>query len=408
MKNEFKIPVYRQGEVEAVLAKLKKKGARFGVAPLTFTWGEPFAENYNDGTNEDPRWKKRVFVNLVVEGEPPRVAGFTFIARIEFAEAGVLVQTVPGNMVPEKFWNTTAFCEHCKTKRYRKDVFVVRNEAGEHMQVGRQCLQDFLGNDPAMVLRSFQWLRSVNEALDEEKWGWGMGAFNNPIYEPLELLTKTSAVIKRYGWLSKSAAKEGETPTASIVQWEDGTDDQKKAWKKEILPLINEADEKLARETLVWVSGLDANNEYLHNLKIILGAKFIYQYRHIGLAVSAISAYLKTHAREAELNEKWKLNQKSEWQGSEGQRLRNIKAKLEVAIMLQASQWGQPVLYKFRDESGNLLVVMTTAELGVSLNQEVLLTGTVKRHNEYKGVKETQLSRVAVADLPKVQQPSML
>ena len=406
MKTEFKIPLHRQAEAEAAIAKLQKKGAKFGVSPLTFSWGEPFAEMVNYGTQEQPEWRKRVYVKLEVEGQPPRVAGFTFIARIEFAEAGVLVQTVPGNMVPEKFWNTTAYCEHCKTKRYRKDVFVVRNEAGEHMQVGRQCLQDFLGNDPAVVLRSFQWLRSVGEELNEERWGFGSGSF--PIYEPLELLTKASAVIKRYGWLSKSAAREHEIPTASIVGWEDGTLEQKKEWKREIVPIMNEADEKLAAEVLAWVRGLEPNNEYLHNLKIVLGAKFIYQWRHVGLAVSAIAAYLKAQAREAELNEKWKLNKKSEWQGEVGKRLRNIKIKLEAAITLPETQWGQSILFKFRDENGNLYTTMTQAELGLSINEEAMLTGTVKDHREYKGTKETLLSRVAVTEVPKVQQPSML
>ena len=40
MQNEFKLLAERKGEVEAALQKLVKKGKRFGVVHVTWSWGE--------------------------------------------------------------------------------------------------------------------------------------------------------------------------------------------------------------------------------------------------------------------------------------------------------------------------------------------------------------------------------
>lgn len=50
-------------------------------------------------------------------------------------------------------------------------------------------------------------------------------------------------------------------------------------------------------------------------------------------------------------------------------------------------------LHKFVDEAGNVFVWKTTLFLDLNRNQEVIIKGTIKGHDEYEGVKQTVLTR---------------
>lgn len=400
MQTEFKMLAERKSEVDAALDKLLKKAKRFDTVPLTFAWGPVFMEKKLVGNPEFPDVEIIPYQMLTVEGEPPRVGGWTFIARVEFEEAGILVQTVPGEHVPPKYFETNNQCEHCNKVRARKDVFVVRNEAGAHMQVGRQCLQDFLGNDPENVLRKFQWYKTFRDMLEQEM----RNAPLNFAYDPVQLLTDTATCVRLFGWVSKGMAQQeaersGREMEATVtkVRCRTSRDPQDVKWfKAEVQPFQNEGDKTLAEETIAWARALTSDNEYLHNLNVILSAEVVYQPKHLGLAVSAVSAFLREKQRTAELNLKYEKDKTSVHVGQVGERLRKIPVRMEAAIGLPPTEWGESTLFKFRDEAGNLYSVITQSSFDIGVEQAGLLTGTVKKHNVYKGVNETQLSRCVV------------
>jgi len=398
MQHEYKIPAERKFEVDASVAKLVKKANRFGVVPISWKWGEEFVEHKKwldeNGWSREADFAYRM---LSFEGEPAKVGGYSFIARVEFEGGGCIVQTVPGEHVPPQYLNTDSHCDHCNSKRYRKDVFIVRSESGDHKQVGRQCLQDFLGNDPKQILSRFQFERQLGDMLDEEGRYFERQTF---AYFALPLLTDAATCIRLFGWVSKGMANNREdlTPTISLVRCKDSWDyKDRKWWEEKVQPFQNEGDAKLADETIAWAKALKSDNEYLHNLSVIFNAEYISQPKYLGLAVSAVSAFLREKQRAEELNMKKDLNKKSEYQGEIKQRLRDIPVRMEAAIGLPPTEWGTSTLYKFRDEAGNVYSVITQANFEIGVLEAGFLTGTVKKHKEYNGTKETQLSRCVVA-----------
>jgi hypothetical protein len=50
-------------------------------------------------------------------------------------------------------------------------------------------------------------------------------------------------------------------------------------------------------------------------------------------------------------------------------------------------------MIKFEDENGNILVWFTTTNPQKEIGSTITVTGTVKRHSEYKGTKQTELTR---------------
>ena len=88
----------------------------------------------------------------------------------------------------------------------------------------------------------------------------------------------------------------------------------------------------------------------------------------------------------------------SEHMGVVGERLREIKATF-VACRGFSGQYGWTNIYHFKVGENVLNWFTKTEKEGLEPGQEVLLTGTVKKHDEYQGVKVTHLTRCIVKAL---------
>lgn len=333
-----------------------------------------------------------------VDGQQPKLAGWSLAARLErLATDERMVRNVPGVEIPARFRDTGYTCEHCNAARDRKDCFVVVNEAGEFKQVGASCLKDFLGHNPAAMLKFFSNFGGMCDEFGE--WiATGMRLPN--VIDTLEVLQYAAAAIRVHGWVSRKAAdayyekSDGQNsllPTSRIVHAciSPGTENDHRT-RKALKP--TEADEKLAAETLAWVRGWeDTKSDYELNLKIALKHD-VMDPRTIAIAVSAPASMLRYLSREAELGMKRKEAANSNWRGELKERLHGIQAKISF-VKHGASDFGSTTLIKFVADNGDILTWFASGHHQVKPGDAVILTGTVKRHTEYNGAKETQLSR---------------
>lgn len=87
----------------------------------------------------------------------------------------------------------------------------------------------------------------------------------------------------------------------------------------------------------------------------------------------------------------------SEFVGEVKERLRDIKVTYVSSREIQ-TQFGISILYNFK--MGDNILVWFCSGKGIDPDieegEEVLLTGTVKKHEEYNGIKQTQLNRCVV------------
>lgn len=83
-----------------------------------------------------------------------------------------------------------------------------------------------------------------------------------------------------------------------------------------------------------------------------------------------------------------------EFVGEIGQRLRNMTAIYQSTRGF-TGQYGWTNIHTFQIGE-DVLVWFTTVDLDLEIGQTVNLTGTVKKHEEFRGVKTTQLSRCLV------------
>ena len=85
----------------------------------------------------------------------------------------------------------------------------------------------------------------------------------------------------------------------------------------------------------------------------------------------------------------------SEWIFEEKERFYDYAVVLK-SVRGMETRFGYTQLVKFEDANGNILQWWTAVEIKAEVDDQVLLTGTVKAHDEYKGVKSTTVTRCKI------------
>jgi hypothetical protein len=386
MDNVITILSFRLPEAAKALKKLAAKAERYGCPTIMWSVGSPRREDRRDAGGH----KVTVMVTDLTFStlEAPKVGDYKFIARLERTGAGTIIDSIPGEVLPERFRHAGGQCDHCRTDRPRKDLFVVQAPDGALVQVGRTCLRDFMGTDtPASVAARFRFLREAVEWSDE--WSLGSG----PVADSAaELLAVTAAAIRLWGWVPKSAPESAGTPTASRISvWfylppgnaRDDLDALKAA--------ISDADWAEAAATMEWVHSNVDDSEYMHNLRVVLSSGVVEPKRR-GYACSAVAAHQRALGRLELKRREREVSADSKHVGVVGERLRG----LELTVLSNrgfSSQFGDSVLYKMRDDAGNVFTWFKSGDGIMDVGNTYILDATVKAHTSYEGVLETQLTR---------------
>ena len=156
---------------------MNRRAARLGCEPTVLKIvGEYDVERKREGTKI--KYLAHYF-QVEVTGQTPKLNGWQLMAAIEMQPSGEnMVRCVPGQTVPESYRTTDTHCDHCKSIRFRKEVFILRHDDGHFAQVGRSCIADFLGNvSVEHILGRAEWDFALNtelkEAGDEDlRWPW--------------------------------------------------------------------------------------------------------------------------------------------------------------------------------------------------------------------------------------------
>ncbi len=132
-------------------------------------------------------------------------------------------------------------------------------------------------------------------------------------------------------------------------------------------------------------------NDYLYNLTVVFSGETV-DGRAAGLAASAVQAYLREVGRLAESARA--SAQPSNHVGEEGKRM-----EFDVtvtAVISRDNEWGTTHITKMITKEGNVLTWFKSNGEPLEIGAELRISGTVKSHGEFKGVKQTIVSRCTV------------
>lgn len=415
-------------------AKFKVQPAQLRIGATHKVRKTSVPDNWTDKHYEEvfgqPATEEAVEVSIDAP-EPFRVSGWNFAATLSYTPEGhVLIRRVPGfpTDIPREFRQSTPVrCDHCTFVRNRKECFVLQHDTGKWQQVGRSCLKDFLGHDPATILKAFDAIWQLAKAVadpdsDEGQGFWG-GVGSVP--ERLdEFLTVVAALIRQYGWVPRSAAGEGRRATADL------------AWGFLIHPKTrtemiaegfeldrNGMDSATAQKALEWARALPGNTDFEHNLKVIAGSEHLGS-RNAGFAAAIVSSYLRSQ-EQLRLQERKKATYPpSKHWGEKGQRI-SFTGHIESWRTFN-SQYGARHMIKWiatgtgPDEPppGTILVWWAS---GATVDKQpagdlvvgaeggtYTVVAAIKGHTSFRGEDQTEITRATVykaGEAPKPKPP---
>ena len=352
---------------------------------------------------------ERVYFHVEITGPAPVLAGYEFVATLQHENAGTILRTVPGAEVVagelDRFRNVKPHCEHCKVRRYRRDSFVVRNvETREVVQVGRNCLGRYIGGgaSPESVGKLAELLISARALCDSD--GYGDFGGGEMLASLPRFLMYVATSTRLDGWVSRTAARNYDKTATVDRVWRlmfPGKSSADRQRSREFRAEITGADRDLAIKAFVEFSAFvysgDCMSDYEHNLRVSLASAFVTG-RRAGIAGSLIAWYERRTGRAAERKARADAERAaratSEYVGTVKER---SDYRLTVTRVIDCeSDYGVSHGHFFTDERGNVFVWWTGSKrLETGLTYDV--KGTVKKHDEYKGVKQTTLTRCKVA-----------
>lgn len=354
-------------------------------------------------------------IDVEITSARPALAGWDFLACVEPLEGGNLIRQVPGASIADGElapWRTGALrCDHCGTIRRRTETFVVRADgsdpaipAGTYKQVGRNCLEAFLGGkSAASIVAMLGWPEIVRGAAGEEDEGGGWFSSAPKIHDPLTFLSWVCGVIREDGWLSRSAARDDGTRLSTSDQalylmaepWGNGETVAKWHQARERYEPGTEGLER-ATTALAWARELNPTSDYERNL-VLVARQPTLKPAHAGILASLITAHTRALGREVERKRRDEKNaaQPSAHVGEVGQRI-DLELTVERVIETE-SDFGALNILVMRDVNNNQFVWKTGAA-SAKPGEQLKLRATVKRHGEFRGEKQTDLTRGAIFD----------
>lgn len=322
----FYIPVDNFQKFEAKIAAISRRAVRFGGEEIT-------ACVIGRATRQDPKGLDYDVYEVLLTADPPRVAGWTFVARLDHSnDTGNIIRKVPYTVpledvpgfrsktpeereialqnaakricVPVEYRTVAPNCQHCNVRRQRRDTFLLREDTtGRFMQVGSTCLVDFFdGQDPTKAAKMAEFLGyavEVGRGFENDLPDRGM--IDRRFVVLSDYLAHAAFNVRKNGWVSGGEAyraeKEGRT---DVVSTRERADNDYFDRKRPAALDPTDEDRATAEAALEWARTLKGVSDYEHAVLVIANAEMI-EPRNTGIAASIVGVYVKNRARaEAE------------------------------------------------------------------------------------------------------------
>ena len=317
-----------------------------------------------------------------------------------------------GFIVPSKYFTVNpCTCDYCKTNRKRnKTYLVVNRETGEWKQLGKECLKLFVTGIDVDAIATFEsFIKDAEDAANPgDEFFYNRRARFVEVQRALEL---AQAATKMFGFVATrdNAGNYNVFSTKNIVQVKllkemgcpsdllniDSSDREKinlAVAKLTVYSTYAENDISndiiALRETVTELP----DEPYYNNLKTVLANEYV-PLDKLGLLVSTPKAISRYYEFKKMQEEKEKLAKSSNYIGEVGEKISvNFVSGREVACC--ETQFGLLHIYEFKDANGNTVVWKSGS--GKDIPESGTVTGTVKSHEEYDGIKQTVILRAKI------------
>lgn len=356
---------------------ISKKCAANGI-PFTFIAGEPYKKVVSI--------KRTSYVFMVVDVEVEcffKHNGWSVLGCVTRTN-GITQCYFDDPSLLRQYKDTDFNCDHCHKRVRRNSVVVLEHEDGRRVVVGTSCVKEFTcGLDGELVLEKAKFSDYLYSLLfDSDKFdpdkeysisSWGLACL-----DILPILSCAFYYCRTYGYYGKDCPYD-KVPTKFLVHhnWRDNK--------------FEPEDENNAHDALQWIKDMSEDeylkNTYLFNIRQIVDAEYCTA-DHIGLISSIPVAYNKSKISRIEKKNK----KESTFVGELGDKI-TVSVVMKNSIPYD-SIYGGGYIHLFIDAEGNTFKWSTQKCLrDVAVGDPLEISGIIKDHDEYRGEKQTVLTR---------------
>lgn len=377
--------------LEKKLAMIGNKCRRYGCEFHYERVGEVFKDV------EDEHGRKHIAKFILVKAEGTAVVnGWEFVASVEHTENGNIIKGTGNIEVPERYYVSGPVCEHCHSNRYRKYTYIVRNSrTGEFRQVGKSCLRDFTHGMSAEAITQYLSLFDTMVQGQAPEPGYAVEDY----LDRDEYLAYVVETIRCFGYV-KSGEEQQSTAYRALDYYDSARGNVNREYTKCLLEEMDRSGfdvhsgkvSAYVKDALDWIGRQQGHTNYIHNLKTACGLEYVSR-RNVGLLASLFPAYGRAVENAERNNASGKAENSSRHVGTPGQAL-TFRANTVRCMTSYETQYGTKRIYKFIDTAGNVYIWKT----GCVINEtaDVLVTGIVKEHTQFRDIKQTELTRCKV------------
>jgi len=384
--------------LEKKLLTIQRKCQKYGCDFDYERVGEVFKgyDNCNDLTSDMTKVKANSpvirFIEVAVLGTA-RVGDWQFVGTIEHHDPMNIISLYLTDVkLPEVYYTSNPECDHCNIRRARKNTYIVQNvESGELKQVGGSCMKEYTKGLSAEA--AVAWISIFDELIQMEAPD---GEGYRKYFKVEEVLSTAVSIIDVFGFVKTRNVYDEynqDCTRDNVLQFINQDEYFLKRLYNDYSNFVNpENNKEYAKLVREWVLSQEEDYGYLTNLMVTLREDWC-EYKHIGLIVSAV----QTYRREIEkLTYEKKIKEEhpeSHHIGSIGERL-TFKVNEIVCLTSYYTEYGLNYFYRIVDGDGNIYVWSTSKCLD---GDYTTVIGTVKKHDEYNGEKQTVLTRCKIA-----------
>lgn len=381
-------------DVEKKLNRIAKKCKKHGNDFIFEVKGEEIRQQYNKELNRTEYFK---FILVEVDGTA-KINNWECIAVLEVHNNRNILRRINTEIdIPEKFRFTENICEHCNTNRQRNNLYIIHNTStDEWKQVGGTCLKLYTGGLNMEYVVAF-----IDGITQLEEFDGIIGHGGKAYYSVNEILSYAVETISKTGYFNAQSI----LPTKYIVSvlmhnsLERAITTINKSFADSRLNMMMFNNDYHKKETkdiveniINYYKELDDNSEFIHNIKVMLDEEYVLS-KNFGFLCYLPEGYAKYLQKETEKAQRIESN----YFGEIGKRYKD-KDILSVNLITNwETQWGTTYVYKITLTDGTILTWKTSNGLYLESNEEFdKISFTVKEHKEYKGEKQTEITRCKI------------
>ena len=306
-----------------------------------------------------------------------------FAATLQHTENGNIIRNISNKELPLRFRDAECKCEHCNRIRNRKDTYIVYNsKSDEYKQVGKSCLKDYTGLDSEVIASAMSFISEVilKEEYETLEIDFGSGCYS---FDTSYIQAIAYYYVSKFGYNKQSESNSTVKGMISELTSTDSKIGDVGKYQKSIQSILDDITK--------YAKSLEGVSEFIYNCKIAWLNEYT-EYRNFVFIAFFVKMYIEYQAKNKNVNN-------SKFVGNINDKIIiDIKSYRVLYTKSPYSYYAQDsYVYEIIDNDGNVYIWSTASYL----ENVKKIKATVKEHNEYKGVKQTVITRGKIINEPK-------